>query len=113
MKIGKLRHRVIIQEKTRVRDEIGQEIDEWVDVKTGIPADVNSISGREFINSSAEQSETTVRIWIRFISGINTGMRIVHNPPTGFGEIYDIKAALPDRKRTRIELLCTHGVNDG
>jgi len=41
---------------------------------------------------------------------VSTGWRAVHLPPTGNGEIYDIKSAISAENGTRLELLCEKGV---
>ncbi|PUY48786.1 head-tail adaptor protein [Cronobacter sakazakii] len=41
---------------------------------------------------------------------VTTGWRAVHLPPTGGGEIYDIKSAISAENGTRLELLCEKGV---
>ncbi|AKJ41550.1 phage head closure protein [Pragia fontium] len=109
MRIGKLRHRVTLQRKEDVRDPVGQLLSQWGDVCT-VWAEVHELSGRERISASAEQSETTALIKIRYRKGITTDMRIVHAEPTGSGEIYDILAAPADDRRTYIDLMCSSGV---
>lgn len=109
MQIGKLRHRVTIQQKSSGQDSLGQPNKQWVDVCT-VWAQVHERSGKELLSSSAEQSETTALIRIRYRKGITTDMRIVHNPPTGSGQIYDITAVITNEKRTQIEMMCSTGV---
>jgi head-tail adaptor len=77
-----------------------------------VRASISDVSGRELLDSGAEISGTTSRIWIRRVPGvvISAGWRVVHNPPTGNGEAYDIKSAITAENGTRLELLCEKGV---
>lgn len=104
MKVGALRHRVTIQNFTTVELPSGQEKEIWADVAT-VWAEVKSVSGRELVTSGAEMSEITVRIWMRYRNDVSSTSRIVFR-----GLVYDIAAALPDAKLTRLELLCKQGV---
>ncbi|MCK1969199.1 phage head closure protein [Franconibacter sp. IITDAS19] len=111
MRAGRLRHRVTLQKPASGRLPSGQPATGWVDVFS-VRAEVADVSGRELIDGGAEISSTTTRIWMRRYPGIqvSTGWRAVHLPPTGNGEIYDIKSAISAEKGTRLELLCEKGV---
>lgn len=65
MRTGAMRHRVTIQNFTTIELPSGQEKEVWADVAT-VWAEVKAISGRELVASGAEQSEVTVRIWLRY-----------------------------------------------
>lgn len=75
MNPGQLRHRITIQQKTRVQNEYGEEIADWVDVAS-VWASVNPISGREFFAAEAVNSEVTHKINMRYRSGITPDMRV-------------------------------------
>lgn len=104
MKAGRLRKRITIQQKVIGKDELGQDIDQWVDV-CNVRAEIRDISGREYQSSQAEQSQTDCKILIRHRNDIAPDMRVMCN-----GIYYDIKAVLEDVKRTRLELPCQKGV---
>ncbi|WP_272575653.1 phage head closure protein [Providencia sp. PROV273] len=104
MKAGLLRHIVTFQRNELVKLPSGAREKQWVDIAT-TRAEVKSISGRELLASGAEMSEITVRVWMRFRSDINPACRMVFN-----GLNYDIQSAIPDVKKTRLELLCKQGV---
>lgn len=111
MRAGRLRHRIMFQQSRAGRDSVGQPSIEWVDAyPLSIWAEVKSLSGNKRLSASAEQSETTTLIVIRYRPGITADMRIVHRPPTGCGEVYTILSIIPDPKRTQIELMCSEGV---
>jgi SPP1 family predicted phage head-tail adaptor len=111
MRAGPLRYRVTLQKPATGRLPSGQPATGWVDVKS-VRASISDVSGRELLDSGAEISGTTSRIWIRRVPRvvISAGWRIVHNPPTGNGAVYDIKSAITAENGTRLELLCEKGV---
>lgn len=111
MKAGRMRHRVTIQRPATGRLSSGQPATGWEDV-TSVRAEVTDISGHELLDSGTEQSETTVRIWMRRYAAvpITSANRIEHRPPTGHGEIYDIESVITAENGTRLELLCKKGV---
>jgi SPP1 family predicted phage head-tail adaptor len=107
---GKLRHRVVIQSREQVQDpdtgavEIG-----WTDFAT-VWASIEPLSAREFIQSSAVQSDITARVVIRYLAGVDATMRILHRDA-----IYNIRGVLSD-KSSGLEYLtlpCASGVSDG
>ncbi len=111
MKAGRLRHRITLQKPATGRLPSGQPATGWVDVAS-VRAEVADVSGREMMDGGAELSSTTTRIWMRRYPGIpvTTGWRALHLPPTGDGEIYDIKSAISAENGTRLELLCEKGM---
>lgn len=111
MEAGKLRHRVTIQRQTSVQDpSTGAMATSWADVWTRVPAGVEPLSAREFIQSQAGQSEVTARITIRYREGLDATMRITHR-----GKVYNIEGVLPDNMSglEYITLPVSEGVNDG
>lgn len=106
MEPGRFRHRIMIQNFETVELPSGSEMAVWVDASiTPIPAEVKAISGRELLASGAEHSEATVRVWLRFRDDVSSASRMLFR-----GLVYDIVAALPDVRLTRLELLCKSGV---
>lgn len=104
MKAGRLRNRIIIQKQVNRKDELGQLVNEWVEV-CSVRAEIRDLTGKEYQNSQAEQSQTDCKILIRYRNDITTDMRVLCN-----GIYYDIKAVLEDMKRTQLELPCQKGV---
>ena len=102
MKAGKLRHRVTIQNFESYRDEYGQPVKEWHDVAT-VWADVSGISGRELLAAGREVAEVSHRVWIRYHPSVTAASRLLW---TDTGAVLANTAALPDGKKTRLELLC-------
>ncbi len=108
MRSGKLRHRIIIQQKTATRGTFGEEIETWTTYHS-CWAEIDPPKGREFFASQQKQTDVTVRIVIRYKSGITTKMRVK------FGtRIYDINAVIdPDERHNRgLILECTEHIWD-
>lgn len=107
MKAGTLRDRITIQRKTGQVDTDGQPIDAWEDVAK-VWANVRHQSGSEAIKADAEVSAVRASIRIRWRTGINAGMRVLHA-----GQVYDIKAVLPGATREHVDLVAVQGASDG
>jgi len=113
MRAGRLRHRVDIQSREETQDQVTGEMvpGPWVTVWAKCPAEIESISTREFVDAKAKQSEFTARIVIRYRAGVLDTMRIVHG-----ATIYAIKGPpLADKVSGReyLTLMVAAGVNDG
>lgn len=76
MRSGQLRHRIDIQQKFVTRDAVGGESIVWQDFAAAIPAAVTPISGKDFIAIKSAQSEISIKFRIRYLSGINSAMRV-------------------------------------
>ncbi|MCC3703484.1 phage head closure protein [Rouxiella badensis] len=111
MKAGRLRYRVMLQKPAEGRLPSGQPNTGWVDVKS-VRADITDVSGRELLDSGAEVSGTTTRIWIRKYPDIalNASWQITHLPPTGNNEVYNVKNVISAENGKRLEILCETGV---
>lgn len=97
MQAGKLRHRITIQSlQSTQNDSNGNFNDSWMAFAVDWPADVHPLSGREFIQGGAEQSEVVDRITIRYLAGVKKAMRVLHED-----QVFNIKAVLPDAKSGR------------
>lgn len=100
---GRLRHRITIQRKQLAQDpDTGEMVLAWQDLAVDEPASVVPLSGREYIQSQANQSELTARITIRYFPGVNSTQRVLFD-----GGIYSIEAVLPDpTARRHLTLMC-------
>lgn len=98
---ARLRDVVTIQESTISRSAHGQPIESWADVDT-VRARVESLSGKEWFAADQRQSRVTTRITIRYVSGVEPKMRVVHGSIT-----YNIVAVLGgDTSRDPLFLMC-------
>ncbi len=109
MDIGKLKHRITIQNMQFVSQDpvTGEEKYDWVTVAQTW-AQIQGISGREFLAASAEQAGTTWRIIMRYIPGLKSSYRILLDD-----QIFNISAILPDNNKTMITVMAESGVNNG
>lgn len=86
VEIGDLRHRITFQKLTTSVNENGFEVETWEDFKT-VWAAVSNLHGREYFATAAVQAENTVKFTIRYLTGLDTTMRIVFQ-----GKQYNITA---------------------
>lgn len=93
--IGKMRHRVTIQQQSQAQDSHGQETEVWADVET-VWASVRPVSGREFFAASGERSDITHEILLRYEPTLTPRHRIVYD-----GRIFDVVAVLNSDERDR------------
>ena len=100
MRAGSLRHRVRIQQLVIARTTTGSTGSDWADLCT-VWAEVKGVSGRAFLAASAEQSEVTFDIRIRYRDDVMARMRVVHKAQT-----LEIVAPLPDESRQWLRLMC-------
>ncbi|QXD00414.1 phage head closure protein [Klebsiella sp. PL-2018] len=112
MKVGRLKHRVILQRFEEGRGPLGEPLKQWVSYAT-VWAEVKGISGRELLASGAVTSEATVRIWIRYRRDVKQGHVVRYQSDALNGDVYGITAAIPDNNRTYLELLCKGGTGNG
>lgn len=75
LRIGRLRHRIIIQQVTETRDAAGSVIESW-DTFATVWGGMDPIAGREYFAAKQTQAETTHRIRIRYLSGVLPKMRV-------------------------------------
>jgi SPP1 family predicted phage head-tail adaptor len=111
MEAGKLRQRVTIQTPTQTQNATtGEMTTAWTNVHVRIPAAVEPLSVREFLQSQADQSEVSARITIRFRPGLTANMRILYR-----NKVYNPAGFLEDKDSGReyITIPCKEGVNDG
>jgi len=101
MRAGNLRHKLEIQENTPTRNAVGEEVDSWTTVAT-VWASIEPLSGVELLNAQQVAAETTVRIGLRYRSGVTAAHRIK------FGaRIFDINVVSNVGERNReLQLLC-------
>lgn len=107
---GRLRHRVVIEQKTTTRDpDTGAPITAWVTFAT-VWAEVAPLSAKEFIAAQAMQSEVSARITIRYLPGLLAAMRVLFR-----GQVYNIAGVLPDNVSglEYITLPVVQGTNNG
>ncbi len=96
-----LRHKISIQARGTARDAAGQPVDAWTEI--GAPwADVRVLGGLETIKAGAVTAQSKASIRIRYRTGIDTSMRVVHG-----AVVYQVQAIQPDMARKQyLDLVC-------
>lgn len=109
MRIGRLRHRVTVQQRASTRDAHGEPAQTWTDLYADVWAAVEPLSARELMAAGVVQGEVTHRVLLRYRSGITTKNRIL------FGErVFDVRGVRNlDERGHELELLCTEGESNG
>ncbi len=75
MNPGKLRHPIVIEVATDVRNEFGEPEQTWTEFEQTW-AEIKPIKAGEFFSAVGTQHEVTHRIVTRYIEGIKPDMRI-------------------------------------
>jgi SPP1 family predicted phage head-tail adaptor len=108
MKIGKLRHKIIIQEYSASRDSFGAEVQNWTD-KASVFASVTPVSGKEYFAAQQWNAEVTTKITMRYLSDISPKMRVLFD-----NRIFEILSVLNFEERNiELNLMCKEVVPDG
>lgn len=102
MRAGRLRHSVTLQSKSVSRDAAGGESITWTTFAT-VWAEVQPLSGREYVAMRQAQADVAVRVRMRYVAGVNPAMRVVHG-----SAIYNVLEVIDVAGRQReLELMCT------
>ena len=107
MRAGRLRHRVAIQDATETRDAHGGVSRAWSTSAT-VWASVEPLQGRELWLAQQVQAQATVRVRMRYRSGLDSTMRLQLLDGDGNAEkTYNIEAVMDLGERGReLEILC-------
>jgi SPP1 family predicted phage head-tail adaptor len=97
---GKMDQRVTIQSPASGQDAIGQPATTWTDVVT-VWASVAYLSGLSAIKAGADTAQVQASVRIRYRTGVNAGMRVVHGDV-----VFDIRSVLPVEKNVFLDLVC-------
>lgn len=104
MRAGRLRHYVAIQERTQAQDAAGQPTDTWANV-SGLSSVNAAVEPAKAVEKQvAEQlgHNVTHVVRIRYMAGITSDMRIVHN-----GRYLDIVGIRnPDERNIELVIEC-------
>lgn len=115
LKVGSLRHRVLLQNRTVATDPLGGQIVTWVPVTTlagdgKVWANVRFMSGMESLRTEAIVASLRASIRILFRNDLLPTARATYN-----GQVFDIVSIQPDpgTGRDYLDLVCWTGANDG
>lgn len=116
-KAGRLRHRVTIQDPSEAQDSSTGAVEfvGWIDTFADVPAEVDFLSGREYLAAAQIQSEDVAEITIRWRPGLHAKQRIVWAPSGVAARYFNITAPIPEGRGARefVTLRCSEGVNVG
>jgi SPP1 family predicted phage head-tail adaptor len=102
MRIGKLRHRITIEQVTETQDANGTPIETWSCYAT-VQASIEPISGREYFDSQMVQADITHRIYCRYLAGVIPKMRVKFQSRT-----MDIRSVINTKERNaELQLMCS------
>jgi SPP1 family predicted phage head-tail adaptor len=106
VRIGKLRHRITIEEAIETQDADGSVLKNWSIFATA-QASIEPISGREYFAAQSTQADLTHRINLRYVAGLKPKMRVK------FGRrIFDILSVITIDERTReLQLMCRESID--
>lgn len=75
MDIGRLKHRITFQELSQSKNEYGELVEEWLDIKT-VWAEIKPVSGNQFFAAKQINSEISHNVYIRCRTDLKPSMRI-------------------------------------
>ena len=99
MKIGGLRHRVVLQKKEITEDELKQQSEVWTDIAS-VWASVEPVSGREYFAAGQVNSEISVKITIRYRKDVTPDIRMVFG-----GKVYELLSVINPKERSKALIL--------
>lgn len=101
MRSGRLRHRVTIQSPVVAVNGYGERIVTWSTVAVVWGA-VEPLRGREFFEAEQVQAEISHRVVLRYRSGINSTMRLLHlTRVLHIQQVIDV-----DERHREMQLMC-------
>ena len=101
MEAGSLRKRITIQKKSVAKNSYGEEVITWV-THCQAWAQIEPLSGREFLEARQIQAEGMVRFTLRYQDGIVPEMRVLFGTRT-----FNIQSVIHVEERGReIQLMC-------
>lgn len=108
MRAGRLRHYATIEQPTESNDAEGQAIKSWSTYAQGYVG-IEPLRGRAFVEAQQINSQTTVRVIMRGLTGVTDKMRVSWG-----GKLYNILWLVNVDERAReIHAMCSEGTNDG
>ncbi len=100
MRIGRLRQRVTIQDRTVSRNSFNEEVETWAEVAT-VWARIESLSGTEFVATEQAGATVTHQITIRQRAGLLPTMRVLYGD-----HVFGVTAVLDDLESHTTRLMC-------
>ncbi len=87
---GRFKHFITIQRKEIISDSVGNQLENWVDVKKTY-AEINNLYGSEYWEAAAHNQQDTVVFTVRWSKSLDRAMRDLTNMRISFkGQFYKI-----------------------
>ena len=101
MRIGRLRHRIEIQQATETRNNYGEPVVSWATFRK-CWASVEPLRGRELWAALEQQARVSTRIRIRYLADVTPKTRILYAT-----RIYLINSIIDEEERhINMQLMC-------
>jgi len=101
MNIGRMRHRIKINNVNATTDSAGYTVEVPTEFAT-VWAEVQPVSGKEYFGAAAIKAENTIRFKIRYLNGITNDMTVEFET-----KIYNIKSIIDtDMRHKELVLAC-------
>lgn len=108
MEAGRLNKKVTIQNRVVTRNALNEAVTTWTDLAS-VWAAIEPLQGREFWAQQQVQSEVTIRVRIRYRTGLLPSMRLRYGQ-----RIFVIESIInPKEKNQELQLMCSEGVSNG
>ena len=108
MRAGDLRRQITIEAHSDQVDSYGQRLQAWAPVCITWAA-IEPLAGRELETAQAVYAEATIRVVMRYRTGIDTSMRVVYQ-----GRLFNIlEVRDTEMAHKALELLLSEGTTNG
>lgn len=111
MRAGRMNQRIAVQRSKLKPGAISGNQVIWETIAV-VWAEVKGIRGREYFSSQQVQSETTLRVWVRYIPDITSKDRLKFRCAGSDTECWNIKSIVSDRADGRMEIICEGAESD-
>lgn len=75
MNPGRLNKKITFQQLCQDKDEYGEIVEEWLDIKT-VWAEIAPVSGNQFFAAKQINSEISHNVYVRYCNDLSPSMRI-------------------------------------
>ena len=101
MKIGSLRHRVVLQQKVVTEDALKQQSETWMNIAT-VWAVIEPLSGKEYFAAKQVNAEISVKLTLRYRKDVVLDMRVA------FGNrVFEVLSVINPKERCEsLILMC-------
>lgn len=118
MRAGALRRRIALQVRDTSKDDYGQQVATWTDYMTGVPAEIEPLSGRALEAARVMQSEVSHLITVRYTPMLANPLKIATMRAVyangGTTRYFDIGAAINVEERNKeIRIYASEGLSLG